>query len=347
LFDGGLVFFFPFSIKGYVMNEKHCSRWRQRPGFTLVELLVVIAIIGILVALLLPAVQAAREAARRSDCSNKMKQLGLALHNYHDTYQAFPAGSWNSGGASCTANGRRTPWTVAILSFIEQQNLYDQSDFSTEFVCSNAETPTTATLPNRIVWNTQLAAFRCPSFPKSGGNHSNYYGVMGGGPAGAAPTGNVVCTGGAGRDFYNNGILFQNSVNGFNSVTDGTSNTFLLGETKYQIVQGARTDTHWLGWASSNRGGGTPVTGVLSGAQLPINVCKCSGVTHDTTFASSGTPPPGGLGPIHQRTFGSFHPGGCQFGLGDASVRFVSQTVDINTYYRLAIRNDGEVVGDY
>ena len=155
----------------------------RRRAFTLVELLVVIAIIGVLIALLLPAVQQAREAARRIECNNKMKQLGLALHNYHDTYQKFPAGAHMGDGktTSCTASGRGIPWTVAILPFLELTNLYDQVEMSSEFVCSNAESPTMS--PNRSVWETSVPAFQCPSFPGEAvdKNHTNYYGVMGGG----------------------------------------------------------------------------------------------------------------------------------------------------------------------
>ncbi len=315
----------------------------MKRGFTLVELLVVIAIIGILVALLLPAVQAAREAARRTQCNNNVKQIGLALHNYHDTYQRFPYGAIITGGNSCTSSGRRSSWTVAILPYLEQQNLYDRFDFGSEFVCTNAEGPTATTAANRIGWVTPLKAFQCPSFPKTSrdANHTNYYGVMGGGPSSAAS-----CTSSdSGRAFYTNGVLYQNSNTAFYSMTDGSSNTFVVGETKYQIVRGARTDSHWLGWASTNRGGGSAVTGNLAAAQLQINICQCSGLTHDTTFASSGKPPPGGLGQgLHQRTFGSFHHGGCHFLCGDGSTHFVSETIDLTTYRNLAIRGDGNVV---
>jgi prepilin-type N-terminal cleavage/methylation domain-containing protein len=167
------------------------SRVFRRSGFTLVELLVVIAIIGILVALLLPAIQAAREAARRTQCSNNAKQIGLALHNYHDTHQAFPAGAWNFSAAgvtndSCTApaSGRRAPWTVLILPYMEYQALYETADLEAQFVCSNTEPPTSG--PNREVWNTNVPTYQCPSFPtrakNAPDNHGNYYGVMGGGP---------------------------------------------------------------------------------------------------------------------------------------------------------------------
>lgn len=318
----------------------------RRSGFTLVELLVVIAIIGVLIALLLPAVQQAREAARRIECNNKIKQLGLALHNYHDTYLKFPAGAQMTDGKtqSCTATTpaptRGVPWTVAILPFLELTNLYDQVNMSAEFVCSNAESPTTGA--NKDVWKTSVLAYQCPSFPGESvdKNHSNYYGVMGGGPTGE---GNCQSSD-AGRRFYINGILYQNSRTNFASITDGSSNTFLVGETRYQLLDGGRSDTHWLGWASTNRGGGSAVTGTLSAAQIQINACdgNCHGDRYDTTFGSGTIPNSLGQG-IHQRTFGSFHPGGCIFLLGDASAHFVSETIDLTTYQNLAKRDDGTV----
>ncbi|MHC2066796.1 DUF1559 family PulG-like putative transporter [Bremerella sp. T1] len=324
-----------------------CMPHRRRLGFTLVELLVVIAIIGVLIALLLPAVQQAREAARRMECNNKLKQLGLALHNYHDTYGKFPAGAQMGDGKtnSCTTSGRGIPWTVAILPFLELNNLYDQVDMSAEFVCSNAESPTSGA--NRNVWRTSVEAFQCPSFPGEAvdKNHTNYYGVMGGGDSslGNCQSSNV------GRRFYINGILYQNSRTNFASITDGSSNTFLIGESRYQLLDGGRGDSHWLGWASTSRGGGSAVTGNLAAAQIQINSCdgNCNGDKYDTTFDSAGGSysVPNGLGQgLHQRTFGSYHPGGCLFLLGDGSAHFLSETMDLTTYRNLAIRDDGNVV---
>jgi len=326
----------------------------RRSGFTLVELLVVIAIIGVLIALLLPAVQQAREAARRIQCNNKMKQLGLALHNYHDTYQKFPAGAHMLDGksTSCTAKAqssdpfqtRGIPWAVAILPFLELTNLYDQVNMTGQFVCTKQESGDAA---NMNVWSTSVDAFQCPSFPAESTekNHSNYYGVMGGGPhaSGYCQSSNN------GRRFYNNGILFQNSRTNFASIVDGSSNTFLVGETRYQLLDGGRSDNHYLGWASTNRGDTSSVTGTLAAAQIQINSCdgNCNGDKYDTTFDSAGGSytVPGSLGQgLHQRTFGSYHPGGCLFLMGDASVHFVSETVDLTIYQNLGIRDDGNVV---
>lgn len=147
---------------------------RARSGFTLVELLVVIAIIGILVALLLPAVQAAREAARRMQCSNNMKQIALALHNYHDTYKTFASGhvltNIPPGPTGCYTGSPQTfpgaPWTALILPYIEQGTIYDQLDFRFPFpraMAVVASPPLTA--PNVVPLTTPLSVYRCPSLP--------------------------------------------------------------------------------------------------------------------------------------------------------------------------------------
>jgi prepilin-type N-terminal cleavage/methylation domain-containing protein len=321
------------------------SCFRSRRAFTLVELLVVIAIIGVLVALLLPAIQAAREAARRSQCSNNLKQMGLAMHNYHDTYNSFPAGAWvfNAAGTAptpsttdCTdTHGRRAPWSVVILPFMELQSLYEMSDMTAQFVCSNAEAPTTG--PNREVWRTRVATYQCPSFParSNPNNHSNYYGVMGGGPDALS----YCVTNNPGRRFWRNGALYQNSSIRMADLTDGTANTFLVGEQRYQLLDGGRSDNHWLGWASTNRSDPGGVTGTLAAAQLPINIFDGHGDTFDTTFGALPT----GQG-LHQRSFGSYHPGGCHFVMADGTVRFLTENIDLNLYYYLAIRDDGQAI---
>ena len=231
------------------------------------------------------------------ECSNKVKQLALALHNYQAGCGRFPAGSILdvprgtplSQACKHVNRRRRSPWTVAVLPYLEQQALYDQVDFAAQFVCDHAASPMNG--PNRSVWQTELPAFKCPSFALSRGNYSNYFGVMGGGPHSLC-----VCESRPGRVFYNNGILFQNSEIRFADILDGASNTFLVVETKYQVTPSGRSDNHWLGWASTIRGGGWSVTGVLTAMVLPINVFSGSGITHDTTFATRGRLPPQGMG---------------------------------------------------
>ncbi len=312
-------------------------------GFTLVELLVVIAIIGILVGLLLPAVQAAREAARRMQCSNNCKQIALACHNYESTFRTFPAGgivTYAPGVTPTPANFCRigqdrtqAPWSVLILPYLEESALYSQFDFRLRFTGSS-NIPGDA--PNRNLFALNMPKFQCPSDPNSTSqvNNSNYLGVQGGGPPvpalGCAP-----CFTQAGqRVFFQNGIIYTNSRVRIADITDGTTNTFLIGESRYMPTPNMRTDGFHAGWSSSLKADsafGVPMT--FAAAVLQINAQKeCRvGVADCFNFVS--------------RVFGSKHPGGCVFGLADGSVQFVSENVDINVYRQSAIRDDGLPVG--
>ena len=190
---------------------------RKQRAFTLVELLVVIAIIGILIALLLPAVQAAREAARRSQCSNHLKQFGLGMHNYHDTYKMFPAGI-----NECQP---RISWFPQFLPFIEQGPLFDQMDFDTQnYICCGG-------WPNAVI-NATVPTALCPSDPQAGtklqqGFHGNYVGCAGSTEFNAAGTGGDCC---GGLNDRLNGMFFGRSQIKFASVIDGTSNTVMFSE---------------------------------------------------------------------------------------------------------------------
>lgn len=306
---------------------------RNLRGFTLVELLVVIAIIGILIALLLPAVQAAREAARRAQCTNNLKQIALALHNYHDTHRVLPAGNlfsvrlnytgnWCSEGSTSES---RAPWTVLILPYIEQSALHDRFDFRLQFT-------STSNMPGAAVNHAQFAiatkAYQCPSNinARDDNNNGSYFGVQGGGPTPA-------CTSQSSqRVFFNNGLLYSNSNTKFADILDGTSNVFLIGETKYCLNERGRSDGIHVGWASAGKRDdwGMPLN--LAAAMLQINSYAKHGGNSDTLNYMS-------------RLFGSFHPGGCQFAFADGSVHFVSDTVDINIYQQTAVRDDGLPVG--
>ena len=309
----------------------------RRVGFTLIELLVVIAIIAVLIALLLPAVQQAREAARRSQCKNNLKQLGLALHNYHDTHSVFPPGAVSTitamtGSNWCTAAAstasQRAPWTVLILPFIDQSPLYQQFRFEEAFTSWSSYNGSTT---NHSAWNHSLTAYKCPSDPISGGESvtGNYRGVQGGLTSPATHCGG---TGATGRHFYTNGILTINGKNGFRNITDGSSNVLLVGESHYNTVRANTSTSAYWGWASTANCSSSAVSGPLTGAEGGIN-------------SSPIDPSKGDPREYQSHHFGSFHVGGAHFLLADGSVHFLNENMDLTTFRRLGIRDDGLPVG--
>lgn len=328
-------------------------------AFTLVELLVVIAIIGILIGMLLPAVQQVREAARRSDCGNKIRQLALACHNYHSAHDNFPPGvvtdmeldfSGNDPLRNSLSGARGAPWSVLILPFIEQNNAYDNLDQSEEFsrhFRAGLATSAVNYIPGRI----PIEAFKCPSIqgelagpaingdgaytdglaPSLGapegaaGSHSHYLGVTGGGVHGIHP--GVQHTGNSRRVFYENGILSVGSKIRVTDITDGSSNTFMIGESNLQCWD--------MTWSSSFKNGSQSVPYTISGCNIPANtftadeILNASSSGHTYDFVS--------------RSFGGNHPGGTNFSNGDGSTHFVTDDIDLNAYYNMGIRDDGSV----
>jgi prepilin-type N-terminal cleavage/methylation domain-containing protein/prepilin-type processing-associated H-X9-DG protein len=313
---------------------------RDKHGFTLVELLVVIAIIGILVAMLLPAVQSAREAARRLQCANQLKQIGLALHSYHTAVSAFPPGVISQIASSKTSNCNivglpsqgGAPWSIHVLPFLEQQNRYDRFDFSGSFFgLKHTPVPTT----NDAEQMQRNPSFECPSDPNSGRGwpNGNYVGVMGGG---ATPD----CTGTgayAGRVKFYNGIFHNNSRISIADVRDGTTNTFLVGETRYLELPAPSGGIWGATWSAGiwlHSHGESSLYTTLAAAHLPIN-----GVDKDPNQVST-------MGD-QSRLFGSLHPGGCHFAMADGSVHFISQSIDLAVYQGLGARNDGLPIGGF
>ncbi|MFO0902248.1 MAG: DUF1559 domain-containing protein [Pirellulales bacterium] len=313
---------------------------RRRTGFTLVELLVVIAIIGILVSLLLPAVQAAREAARRMQCSNNLKQLALAAHNYADSNGSFPSG-WIFSG---TANSEVWGWSALLLPYIEQQPLHDQlrvtqGNLAANLLSANWQ-PVVAGL------ETPLKGFICPSDSGYDGrgfvhNDRRYNGGAGFVAHNYKPgVSNYMGVAGHNVDriniLPNTGIFFGNSTIGFSDILDGTSNTFLVGERDTRYCRSGS----WIGVRNTN-GGATRGIFVVSGhSRAKLN---------ESAYAWDFDPEGCGQG------FSSLHPGGALFARCDGSVTFVAETIqhfhvhgngaEVNpnngAYQRLLSRADG------
>lgn len=306
---------------------------KKSPGFTLVELLVVIAIIGILVALLLPAIQAAREAARRTQCMNHLKQIGVACHNHHDTYRFFPTGGYHWSYApefqpvSNTATDppgqplippkQRAGWAYQILPFLEEEIVYMGNGAAT-YDEAQIETMT-----------TPISTYFCPSRrPPQVFVGNSWY------PTNLAPAGSYghAMIDYAGSNINNNGVIVQTNSNqtwangapiSTASILDGTSNTMVVGEKRMNIAR-------------------------LGNFQSDDNEGYSSGWDHDVMRYTDRSPRPDHLdnpvgGDGNQR-FGSSHPGGFLAVFADGAVHFISYDVDLTNFHHMGVRNDGEPV---
>jgi len=350
-----------------------------RPAFTLVELLVVIAIIGILIALLLPAVQAAREAARRSQCSNNCKQIGLALHNYHDSYKWFPMGFFASASNPSLSDLNAGSWGTAILPYLEQQALYDQYDHNRAPFDAPVGSAT-----NVALIQTPLAAFICPSAP--GGTNRVY---RGSGALDAATDAGLAQMGfdqiewdAAPSDYCATemirrgfrrlsgdtslgdalGVLpehmnfaFAGWADGpptnFACIKDGSSNTFVVGERTggNKIYEGMKeADVSVIAGAlnieqwqvAGGNGGGW---GDVLNGELDFQ-----GSVHGAISAGIFTTGPCAINcsNVRELSFHSFHPGGANFVMADGSVQFITETITPGAFAARYTRDGGEVVSD-
>lgn len=288
---------------------------RTRAAFTLVELLVVIAIIAVLVGLLLPAVQAAREAARRAHCANNLRQLGIGLHNYHEARGSFP-----SGVVSDRPNWANPHWSWSsfLLPYLEQQPLYQAMGVTmrefgngVSLAAPSAET------------QLRLSVFVCPSDTGPDLNHrkgfhatSNYRGISGT---------QVLLTTSYDAMADQNGVFYLNSTVSTSAILDGSSNTLAIGECSLSPQDQGHVATLWAG-----------MRGTLDGVTYISDAVWF--ITSDPEWRINGSA---------DQAFSSRHPGGAQFLFADASVHFLKETMDGPTLQRLVSRNDGQPTGDY
>ncbi len=298
----------------------------RRRGFTLIELLVVIAIIAVLIALLLPAVQAAREAARRSQCLNNLKQMGLALSNYHDVVGTFPM-SYAAfvpfqNGATDTDSG--WAWSTLILGQMEQTNILNAVNFS----------QAVESLANTTAGRSSLSTYLCPSDPISGGPFA-ITSPTNTTLAQVSPTSYAACIGndqadsttGLNNDGVGNGVLYRNSKVRIADIIDGTSQTIMVGERAWSINNGT-----WVG--------------VVSGGVIrrgPANPCPMTGAAYylaatlvqaHCNVLNTIQDPDGGID-----DFSSRHPGGANFLFADGSVHYLKSVIGNN-----GTRSDGSTI---
>ena len=332
--------------RGNLKSEIHNS---QSAGFTLVELLVVITIIGILIALLLPAVQAAREAARRMQCANNLKQIGVALHNYHAAYNTFPAAESISFPTDCALPDWccGLPIYVALLPYLEQQNAFDQ------YMAYIPPAPYAA--PNGHNWWSNLAActdqpmsvYVCPSDPRTAQYPMlrDYFAVTGGPlppTAGASAQQPYVST--YYGDWYFNGLFLLNRWQGVGAVSDGTSNTLAIGESVHVSLQGMGP-----GYLVANEGGpmGWSFGGFCDKPNCDRSTQGDGRGYRNTVVAINTNLLPMTIDEEDIVPYGSYHPGGTHFVFADGHVDFLSETINTTTYHALSTIAGNEVISQY
>ncbi len=281
-------------------------RRTHQKAFTLVELLVVIAIIGILIALLLPAVQAAREAARRINCTNNLTQISLAVQNYNLAHFVYPPGTINDEGPIVSeSKGYHHNWIEQLLPYLEQTPAHRLINFDAGvYDDSNAQ-----------LRQVRMSALHCPSSPRTRSElgATNYAGCH-------DPFETPI-------DADNNGMFFLNSAVRYEDITDGSSNTIFIGE---KLLDEDNT----LSWMSGTR------------ATLRNTGAKINDALEEAIQAMSSKPTVAKKGNLFVGGFSSYHPGGSVFAFGDGHVRFLSESTDLELLQQLAHRADGKLIMD-
>lgn len=332
----------------------------KRRGFTLIELLVVIAIIAVLIALLLPAVQQAREAARRSQCKNNLKQLGLAMHNYHDVYKMFPTGSintWQTG----QSDWHNRSFLVSLLPYVDQAPLFNGYNFNIPVRSGNTLNP--AQPDNESYIARMIPAYSCPSDPSFKSSSPGNVGCNYAGNAGA----DVIW--GVGTSDANGVINYISAIN-TGSISDGTSNTLLMGEILMAGSSNPEANFARISWSLPNSGwtlAQTQATAQAAAAAMAADPNNSNGGNNSeaghewylaepehTTFNTCLTPNYSYPSATSWNADGaacmalrSKHTGGVHILLADGSVRFLGNNIDWQTYQYLGNRADGKNVGDF
>jgi type II secretory pathway pseudopilin PulG len=316
-----------------------------------VELLAVIAIIGVLVGLLLPAVQAAREAARQSQCSNNLKQIGIAFHNHHDARGYFPPATVANPVNMQFSSG--WAWGTMILPFIEQDDLYARLNPQTIWGAQGKATFATAVADSArlTLIRTAIDIYRCPSDPAgrlndlqhNGGGAALNYGrsnyVM------SIHDGSFCCEGIP--SFQGNGIAFVGSQVKIKDITDGTASTLAAGERVHRVAGGGRGSPNaWnlvapfhgrsAMWAGSDEGNYT-MPDTNTGYPRGVSAFVASPYYGFNDFSTQAA----------HKAYSSNHSGGAVFVFSDGAVKFLNQTIDATTFQRLANRKDGQTIGSY
>jgi prepilin-type processing-associated H-X9-DG protein len=309
----------------------------------LIELVAVITIIAVLIALLLPAVQAARAAARRIQCASNLKQIGLALHGYHDAWQSFPP-AYLARPVTGLELGAGWAWGALVLPYLEQSPVYDDANFDLGFGEVDVRRGLLGVKANKTVRQAHISTFLCPS--AGGGDGPIRLGYDSASVSGSP--GQYVASAGwmdtAAASIEGSGVMYPNSRVAIGDVKDGASVTLMIGERSRNLA-----DATWSGVFGSL----SEPAPLCTKAGWPVESCVglmflLMGRTGPSSDIISGSIP-GGNTPnspgAGADAFWSRHPGGCQFGLCDGSVRFVKETLSPHVFQALGSRAGGEVIG--